>query len=106
MDAWNIQIIDSLGVFWLPKGSSWDELQEYTQLDLKRMITTCFLLASAIYIIRLLFEKYIGTPIGVYFKVPGRQPFTPNPTLETYYGAEKLINESVLMVSEYLEILK
>lgn len=96
LKTWNEKIWDT--GFWLPEGSSWGELYHYTRIDFKQMILSSCIFATFIYAIRLLFERYIAQPIGVYFKIPGKLPFTPNTTLEAYYGEKKIIHDSIIML--------
>lgn len=43
--------------FWLPKKSNWEEIYEFTHLDLKQFIGYAVVLAAALYVIRIFFEE-------------------------------------------------
>lgn len=84
--------------FWLPNNSTWLELNEYTQIDYPSLLYTCLTLAVAIYVFRIVFEKYIASPIGRFLNVPDTEALVPNAALEAYYQDNQVLSESIIML--------
>ena len=84
--------------FWLPKNITWEELQVYTKFDFNYLVSTSIMLAFVIYAIRLVFEKYVATPIGRFLKVPDSEELIPNLKLEAYFKDNQVMSESIIMV--------
>lgn len=78
--------------------SEHDPIFEWTRFDLKHIILVSSMLASIIYLIRLIFEKFVATPIGKYFNVADRVIYKPNSVLETYYAKNRVITDSVVLL--------
>jgi len=82
-----------------------DPIFEYTRFDLKHIVLVSSMLASIIYLIRLIFEKFIATPVGKYLNVKDRVFYKQNPVLETYYAKNSVITDSVvLLISKETDI--
>lgn len=85
--------------FWLPKDCSWEQMYKYTGINLTQYFFQCIALAMVISVVRIVFEKCIGYPIGAFFGVPDKKECKPNPTLEKLYIDQKqTLNSSVAMV--------
>lgn len=84
--------------FWLPQGSSWKEIFEYTRFDFYSLVLLCSMCAVVIYIIRIIFEKYIASPIGKYFNIKERELFKANHILEPYFDKNRIITDSVVLL--------
>lgn len=82
--------------FWLSEGTTWDNIHEYTGVEFNKFLLLCCGGAVVLYLIRLIFERLIATPIGKFFDIPDRRPCEPNRTLEAYYSDDRVFSESII----------
>lgn len=82
--------------YWLPKGLTWNEVNAYSKYSIYNALFIPLVLSIVIYFVRFNFEKYIGFPLGVHFKLKKESAddvFKPNGLLEVYF-ADKTLNDS------------
>ena len=86
--------------WWLPKGSNWSEIRKYTGIDLQQYISVCSAFAVFIYLVRIVFERFLAKPLGRHLNVPDKELFEHNPKLELYYKEkDQVLTDSVVRVS-------
>lgn len=85
--------------WWLPKGSSWAEVQKYTELNFREHLPMCCVIAIGLYFVRSVFEACIAKPLGRLLNVPDKTPVKPHPQLELIYKEkDQVITDSVIRV--------
>jgi len=62
-------------------------MDKYTRYSFKFSMGLCCFLAAFIYLIRIVFERFIATPIGKMLSIKDKLPFKPNSQLEIFYNS-------------------
>lgn len=93
--------------FWLIQGVTWPQMLEHTRYSLRFSVCLCFILAAIIYIIRIMFERFIATPIGKSLSIKDKLSFSPNDQLEKFYksASSKEFNDPIIRVIYFMVVV-